>query len=433
MDDKEYIGRLFDEILDFALKTKCAVVVEGPKWCGKTTTCERHAKEKIDLMPLNTRNELIYEAKVAPHEFLTDREHPLLIDEWQHVSFIWDQLKIEADQSRKFGQYLLTGSVTDRDVDDDFYKDMESRHTGNGRIIRKRMRTMSLYESKESNGTVSLQDIRNNKFRFAKSRMNIQDYAFCICRGGWPLSIGQEEDVALQQAKDYYETLVTDDIFSLKSIRLIKDENKARKILRSYSRNVSIAASDATLIEDCVSNGESFDKETFYKYLKALDYLHVTEELPAWNPNVRSKTSIRTKPTRHFTDPSIAAAGLGLNPVSLFRNMDAFGLLFESMVIRDLRTYCEVIGARLYKYRDSKKREADAVIVFDDGSWALIEVKLGGEDDINKAAVKLLNISEDIDQEKTGRNSFLMIITKGNIAYRREDGVYVVPLGCLKP
>ena len=431
MEEEKYIGRLFDDVLDFALKTKAAVVVEGPKWCGKSTTCSRHAAETVDLMPIQTREEYVLEAKIMPHEFLTSRKHPLLIDEWQHISFIWDQIKVEADRSGEFGEYILTGSVTDKIADDAFLQ--EGRHTGNGRIIRKKMRTMSLFESGESLGSASLSAIKDGTFRFGKSSMTLKDYAFCICRGGWPMAMRREEQVvALQQAKDYYETVVTDDLFSVKGIPLVKDEGKARRVMRSYARNVSIAASDATLLEDCTSNDESFDKQTFYKYLNALDYLHVKEELPAWNPNVRSKTAIRTKPTRHFVDPSIAAAALGLTPESLFRNLDTFGLLFESMVIRDLRVYCDALRARVYKYRDAKKREADAVIVFEDGTWALVEVKLGGMEDVEEAAKKLRAIAEDIDTEKTGDCAFLMVVTKGNIAYRREDGVYVVPLGALR-
>lgn len=427
---KKYIKRLFDDTLEFSLKSKGAVVVEGPKWCGKSTTCKRYAKEIVDLMPLKTRDELILEAKLAPHIFLNSRSKPLLIDEWQHIYFIWDQIKVEVDEASEFGQFILTGSVTDRDIDD---KEYERSHTGNGRIIRKKMRTMSLFESGESNGSVSLTKLKNGEFHISKCNLSMEDYAFLICRGGWPIAIlNEDKEVSLAQAKDYYEVLVSDDIFSLKSIKLVKDESRARKVLRSYARNVSIAATTQTLIDDCTSNESSFDKETFYKYLNALEYLHVIEELPAWNPNVRSKTSIRTKETRHFTDPSIGAAALGLTPSSLFRNMDTFGLMFESLVVRDIRVYADSINARVYKYRDSKKREADIVIVFNDGSWALVEVKLGGNEDIDNAARKLLNIANDIDVDKTGSCSFLMIVTKGQFAYKREDGVYVVPLGCLR-
>ena len=432
METEFYLPRLFDGILDFAMKTKCVVVVEGPKWCGKSTTCKRHAKDVADFMPIQTREDLILEAKIAPHQFLASRAHPLLIDEWQHVAFLWDQFKYEADQSHAFGQYILTGSVTDRDVDDSFFS-KEEKHTGNGRIIRKRMRTMSLFESGESNGNVSLQGLKGGEFAVAKSKMSIEDYAFSICRGGWPVAVIQKGEIALQQAKDYYEMVVTDDLFSLKTIHLVKDEGKARKVMRSYARNVSISASAETLLGDCIDGDSSFDKETFYKYLNALDYLFVTDDLPAWNPNVRSKTSIRTKATRHFVDPSIATASLGLTPQSLFRNMTTFGFLFESLAVRDIRIYAEAIGAKVYKYRDAKKREADIVIVFADGSFALVEVKLGGVADVEEAATKLQALANDIDTEKTGNLAFLMVITKGNVAYRREqDGVYVVPLGCLR-
>jgi len=426
---KDYINRVFDEILDFAIRSKGAVVVEGPKWCGKSTTCKRHAKEIVDLMPLTTREEYIKEAKIAPDVFLNSRNKPLLIDEWQHVSFLWDQIKVEVDNSSQFGQFILTGSVTDKDKAKEY---IDKSHTGNGRIIRKKMRTMSLFESGEGNGLVSISDLKKGIFNNAKCEIKLADYAFLICRGGWPLAVGQEKDIALTQSKDYYEVLVSDDIFSLDSIKLHKDEDRARRLLRSYARNVSIAADTKTLNDDCADDELSFDKETFNKYLLALQYLYVIEELPAWNPNVRSKTAIRTKPTRHFIDPSIATSALGLTPTSLFRNITTFGLLFESLAVRDIRTYCDVINARVYKYRDSKKREADIVIVFEDGSFALIEVKLGNEEDIDDAARKLINIESDINTNKTGKCAFLMVITKGSLAYQRQDGVYVVPLGCLK-
>ena len=431
--DKEpiYIKRIFDDILDFALKSKSAVIVEGPKSCGKSTTSKRHAKTVIDLMPLVTRQQYIDYAKAAPHEFLNDGEHPLLIDEWQHIYFIWDQIKVEADRIRDFGQFILTGSVTDKALGDKIFDD--SKHTGNGRIIRKRMRPMSLYESGDSDGAISIKDLKDGKFNYHISSKSIRDYAFYICRGGWPLSLCEDKEVALQQAIDFYNVTATDDIFSLKSIPLRKDEYKARQVLRSYARNVSIAASDQTLIDDCVGTGDTFDEETFTKYIEALKYLFVIEELPAWNPNLRSKTAIRTKPTRHFVDPSIGAAALGVSPEGLFKDISTFGLMFESLAVRDLRIYGDYLNAHLYKYRDSKKRESDIVMQFRDGSWALFEVKLGDSDDINSAAAKLLEIANDINIEKTGRPAFLMVITKGPIAYKRDDGVYVVPLACLKP
>ncbi|MBQ6520890.1 MAG: ATP-binding protein [Anaerolineaceae bacterium] len=430
MSEYKYINRLFDEIAAFSLKSKGALVIVGPKWCGKSTTANRYARTVIDLMPLDTRQDYIDLAKISPSHFLNYGPKPILIDEWQHVSFIWDQVKYEVDKTGEFGQYILTGSVTDKN-NKDLYDD-SGRHTGNGRIIRKMMRTMSLYETGDSNGTVSLLDLKKGKFSPAMSTKNINDYAYYVCRGGWPLAIHQERDISLAQAADYYEVVVTDDIFSLKDIPLRRDEQKARKIMRSYARNVSIAASDETLRDDCTASDETFDKDVFSKYLNVLRNLYVIEELPAWNPNLRSKTAIRTKETRHFTDPSIGAAALGITPEGIFKDITTFGLLFESLVIHDLRVYADTIGAHVYKYRDSKKREADAVIQFRDGSWALIEVKLGGEDDIVQAAKNLINIADDIDKDKTGKPAFLMVVTKNKVAYQMENGVYVVPLCCLK-
>ena len=430
MHEKEYISRLFDKMVEFTLKSKGALVIVGPKWCGKSTTAKRYAKTIIDLMPLESRNEYIELAKISPENFLNYGPKPILVDEWQHVSFIWDQVKYEVDKTGEFGQYILTGSVTDKNKTE--LDDESSRHTGNGRIIRKMMRTMSLYETGDSNGTVSLLDLKNGKFSNAMSKKNINDYAYYICRGGWPVAIGKDRDISLAQARDYCEVVITDDIFSLKDIPLKKDEQKARKLMRSYARNVSIAAADTTLLDDCAGRDETFDKDVFAKYLNALRNLYVIEELPAWNPNLRSKTAIRTKETRHFTDPSIGAAALGITPEGIFKDITTFGLLFESLVVHDLRVYADAIGARVYKYRDSKKREADVVVQFADGSWALIEVKLGGEEDIRKAAENLIKIADDIDYERTGKPAFLMVVTKNKVAYRMENGVYVVPLCCLK-
>lgn len=345
MSEKAYISRIFDGIVEFILKSKGALVIVGPKWCGKSTTAKRYARTVIDLMPLESRNEYIELAKISPENFLNYGPKPILVDEWQHVSFIWDQVKYEVDKTGEFGQYILTGSVTDKsrtELDDE-----SCRHTGNGRIIRKMMRTMSLYETGDSNGTVSLLDLKKGIFSKAMSKKDINDYAYYVCRGGWPVAIGKDREVALAQARDYYEVVVTDDIFSLKDIPLKRDEQKARKLMRSYARNVSIAAADTTLLEDCVGSDDTFDKDVFAKYLNALRNLYVIEELPAWNPNLRSKTAIRTKETRHFTDPSIGAAALGITPEGIFKDITTFGLLFESLVVHDLRVYADAIGAHV--------------------------------------------------------------------------------------
>jgi len=427
----KYINRLFDDVLKFSLESKGAVIIVGPKWCGKSTTAKRFCNTLIDLMPLDTREDFVRLAKTAPHQFLNFGKKPILIDEWQHVSFIWDQIKYEVDLGQSFGQYILTGSVSDKQRKDTTDNTI-NRHTGNGRIVKKMMRTLSLYETKDSNGSVSLSDLKKGVFKPSFSDKTIEDYAYYICRGGWPVAINCSYKVSLQQAKDYYEMVVSEDIFSLKDIPLLKNEQRARKVMRSYARNISTPASDETMREDCSSLDETFDKDVFSKYLNALINLYVIDELPAWNPNLRSKTAIRTKNTRHFVDPSIGAAALGITPENIFKDIVTFGFMFESLVIHDLRIYCDTINAKLYKYRDSKKREADAVIQFEDGSFALVEVKLGNQEDVNNACKNLCDIAKDIDLDKTGQIAFLMVVTKNKFAYKTEDGIYVVPLACLK-
>ncbi len=431
MKKQIYIPRLFDNILNFALRSKGAVLVVGPKSCGKSTTSKRLAKTVIDLTDQDASVQQIALAKVSPTKFLNQGEKPILIDEWQEVSFIWNSIKNEVDKISSFGQYILTGSVTDKTFFDNNIN--SNRHTGTARIVKKIMRPMSLFESGDSNGNVSLLALKDGKFKPTTSSKTIDDYAFLICRGGWPLSINKEKDVALQQSIDFYEGLVSEDIFSLRDIPLRKDEQCARKLMRSYSRAISTQTADKVIMDDVASSRETFDIKTFNKYILALERLYVIDELEAWNPNLRSKIAIREKSTRHFVDPSIAAAALGTSPNSLFKDIKTFGLLFESLAIRDLKIYCDSFGAKIYHYRDKTDREADAVIYFKDGSWALIEVKLGDKKDIDDAAKKLLKISRDIDERKTGSPAFLMIITKNNVAIKRDDGIYEVPLGCLKP
>ena len=429
--DEKYIPRLFDQTLDFALKSKGAVLVVGPKSCGKSRTSSRYAKTIIDLTDEKTNEQQIALANVSPERFLNQGKRPLLIDEWQEISFIWNSIKKEVDKSSAFGQFILTGSVTDKTLING--EENKSRHTGTGRIIKKVMRPMSLFESGDSNGEVSLLALKDNKFQISVSSKTIEDYAYLICRGGWPLAINKQKDVALQQAIDFYDAVVGEDIFSLKDVPLRKDEQRARKVMRAYSRAIASQTADSVIMNDVAAGDESFDVKTFNKYMLALRRLYVVEELEAWNPNLRSKIAVREKNTRHFVDPSIAAASFGVGPDGLFSDMKTFGFLFESLAIRDLRIYCDTFGAHLYHFKDQTDREADAVIQFRDGSWALIEVKMTEQEDIDKAAEKLLKIAKDIDEEKTGKPAFLMIITKGITAKRREDGVYEVPLACLKP
>ena len=420
-----YIPRLFDEILQFSLESKGAVLVVGPKWCGKTTTCARHAKTIVELLPLKTRQQLIEFAKNAPDLFLNQGEKPILIDEWQFIPFIWNEIKIQVDKNSTFGEYILTGSVTNKlSFSNNNEEDTSNEHTGNGRICRKMMRTLSLYESNESNGLVSLSSLKNGNFELGICDKNIFDYAFYICRGGWPLAIGKSEKVALAQAYYYFEILYQDDIFTFKDLGIRKNILTSQKIMRSYARNVGTQCPDSVIINDV-----NIDLKTFDKYFSALQRLFVVDEVLAWNTNLRRKTAIRTKNTRYFVDPSIAVASLGLTPQSLFKDMKLFGFLFESLAIRDLKIYASTIDASVYHYRDSLNRECDAVIVYRDGEFGLVEIKLGVDDDIEEAANNLKKIRDDLIEKPI----YLMVITKEKYAYKREDGVYVVPLGCLKP
>ncbi len=424
MENGKYINRLYDKKLEFYLKSVGAVLISGPKFCGKSTTAARYAKTIIDLTKNATRDYYVSLAKTSSDHFLNFGDKPLLIDEWQIVSFLWNDIKASISESGSFGQYILTGSVTDNTK----AINPEIRHTGTGRIITMMMRPMTLYESGDSNGLVSISSLKEGSFSPCLCSKSIDDYAFYICRGGWPLSIGQEKEVAVQQAINFYEGSVAEDIFSLTDIPLRRDVEKSRRLLRSYARHIGSQASNEELRADL---GEGMDDGTFKKYLLALERLYISDELPAWNPNLRSKTAIRTKNTRYFVDPSIATSALGVGPEGLFKDMHTFGFLFESLAIRDLKAYCSVINAELYHYRDKSGREADGVIVFRDGDWALVEIKLGGFEDVDSAAKKLLKLSEDIVEDKE-KPVFLMVVTKDGVAYQREDGVYVVPLACLK-
>ena len=431
--EKEYIERLFDKKLDFYLKTVGAIQIVGPKWCGKSRTAKRHAKTVIDLMKKRERDQYIELAKKAPEVLLNSGDKPILIDEWQVISFIWNLIKESIDENGGFGQYILTGSVTDNTASKSLAGEENERHTGTGRIIRKVMRTMSSFESHDSNGIVSISNLKDNVFTPGISQKTIFDYSYLICRGGWPLAIDDDRDIALQQAKTCFDGLVNKHVFSLKDIPLKKDVKRAMKLLKSYSRNISTEASNESIKADLKENGDEIDKNTFVKYLLALERLYVIDELEAWNPNLRSKTAIREKSTRHFVDPSIATSALGITPESMFSDMKTFGLLFESLAIRDLRIYCDSIGAEVYHYRDKADREADAVISFADGSWALLEVKLGDKEEIETASKKLVLLAKDINKKEHPEPAFLMIVTAQKVAYKDDNGVYVVPLCCLKP
>lgn len=420
---KDYLPRLFDETLEFSLKSKGAVLVVGPKWCGKTRTCSRHAKTIIEMLPADTRKQNVLFAKNAPSLFLSQGPKPILIDEWQIISFIWDSIKTEVDKNDDFGQFILTGSVTDRIAYDGGNKEEQERHTGNGRITIKKLRTMSLFESGDSNGTVSLSKLGEGIFEEAISNADIEDYAYRICRGGWPLAIGENKDVALQQAIDYYDMLYNEDVFSIRDIKFHKDTTIAEKVIRSYARNIGTSCASSLIADDA-----GIDKETMNKFDEVLQRLYILDNVRAWSVNLRSRTAIRTKDTRYFVDPSIATAALGLTPSSLFKDMNYFGFLFESLAIRDLKIYSESINAKLFHYRDKRGLEADAVLVYKNGEFALIEIKLGDDESIDLAAKNLLKLQDDLIKKPL----YLMVITKSRYAYKRDDGVYVVPLATLR-
>ncbi len=422
-----YLNRITDEILKKKLKSSGAVLIEGPKWCGKSTTCKMHANSVVYLQDPMTRDQEKALAYNAPQIFL-DREPPFLIDEWQEAPILWDAIRYEVDSRRAFGQFILTGSATPLEEK----QKQEIKHSGIGRITRIRMWTMSLYESGDSSGTISLSSMFNNENIGSTCSKDLRDYAFLLCRGGWPTSIGVDDDIALEQSVNYVEELISTDF--IKAGGPVNNEDRIRKLLASYSRNLSTPASKASILRDMRNNGEEkFDDETFSKYYAVLNKLFVFEEIEAWNPNIRSKARIQSAKIRHFTDPSIATAILKAGPNDLIADLKTFGLFFESLCIRDLRIYASLLDGKLYHYRDSNGLEADAVIHLKDGRYALIEVKFGRQEDIDIAAEHLKKLANLIDTSKMPSPSALIIITAKNTAYKRPDGVYVVPLAVLKP
>lgn len=421
---KKYIPRIVDDILDFKLRSKGAVWIKGPKWCGKSTTAEKFARSKIFMQDESTRESNTLLAKINPSTFL-EGDTPLLIDEWQVIPFIWNQIRMEVDRRDEFGQFIITGS---RQPDE---KDRKDQHSGTGRITDLTMRTMTLFESGESNGAISLEVLFDGgNPKAIRCDATLDDYAFYVARGGWPKAIGMEKDVALQQAIDYTEGIITSE---MPDVGVTRSPERIRLLLRSYARNCSTQANNRTIKEDMKINDEStLDEDTIAKYVNALKSLFVVEESMAWNTNLRSKCAIRTSNTRYFTDPSIACAALGIRPKGLLKDIRLFGFLFENLCIRDLRVYSERIGGTVKHFRNSAGVESDAVITLRDGRWAAIEVKLGSEDLIDSAAKNLISLKNDVDSGNGGP-SFLMVITATNAAYRREDGVWVVPIGCLGP
>jgi len=420
MMDK-YYSRILDEVIEEELKAFGAVLINGPKWCGKTTTAKRIAKSILNMQDSTQKTIYLKTAKINPLVLLQG-ETPRLIDEWQMAPELWDAVRYDIDQKQKEGLYILTGSTR---VD-------ESRisHSGVGRISRILMRTMSLFESHDSNGAVSLTDLFDSKsFSMAKSDLTLGDLSRLIVRGGWPNSVEKDIRIAMKQVAGYIQAIVKTEIKTIDGVE--RDEAKTLAVLQSLARHTSTQATDAKIVADVESNHYSIHRNTLSDYLNVLRELYVIEDLPAWSPKLRSKTTIRTSNTRHFIDPAFAASLLHATPEGLMRDIETMGLLFESLVIRDLRVYTDCLGGYVSHYRDKSGLEVDAIIHLNDGKWAAVEVKLGSHD-IDEAAKHLLELSLKVDVKEGSRPTFMMVVTGTEFGYQREDGIYVVPIGCLR-
>lgn len=422
---KKYYKRLIEDQLQKKLKSSGAVLVAGPKFCGKTTTCMLYQKSFIKL---NTEQSINI-AKMNPKGVLIG-ENPRLIDEWQVVPDIWNQVKNDLDFDYSFGKYILTGSSTPAEK-------TQIHHSGAGRIVPIKMKPMSLFESEESKGILSISElfynpnleVFDNNDSFA-----LDDTAYLLCRGGWPISVQDDRDLGLEITRNYYDSLFVFENSENEKFREKKPE-VFKMILKSLSRNISSEAPNTTIIEDIKSsNSRTMDPKTFESYMDALEDLYIIDNISAWNPNIRSKTSIRTSPTRHFVDTSIATRALNISPNDLLNDLNSFGLFFEDFAVRDLSIYAQTIGGEIRHYRDNAGLECDAVLHLDNGSWAAIEIKLGGEKLINDGVQSLTKLKNKILEKSSEKApTFMMIVTAFGPLYRRDDGIYVVPINCLKP
>lgn len=429
-----YKHRIADALLERKLKGNGAVVVEGPKWCGKTTTAEQLAGSVIYMDDPDKITEHITMANIRPRDLLLG-DNPRLLDEWQIAPQLWDTIRFEVDHRKGQGHFILTGSSVpiQEDEDEDIPENQKIRHSGTGRFGWLRMRPMALYESGESNGTISLKELFTApEMIYAKSTLTREDIAYLICRGGWPEALEMDKEIALDKAFDYVDAIAERDMSRVDKTN--RSPERVRRLMRSYARNQASQATFETMAEDMRANEpKALDTDTIASYITALRKLFVVEESEAWNPNLRSKTAIRTSNTRYFTDPSIASATLGLGPNDLLNDFNTFGLLFETLAIRDLRTYADALMGKVAHYRDVTNLECDAVVHLRDGNYGLVEIKIGGDNLINEGAESLKKLQSKIDTTKMKKPSFLMVLIGiGEIAYRRDDGVYVVPLGCLK-
>ncbi len=421
----EYKQRIADRLLRRRLAGVGAVVIEGPKWCGKSTTAAQQASTLLYLDDPSEIKQNLRMADVNPKALLRGTP-PVLIDEWQLAPQLWDSIRFEVDYRKKPGQFILTGSAVPA-------KTNEIHHSGAGRFAWLTMRPMSLYESGDSTGEVSLAELfktPDNILGFNK--LNLEDVAFLICRGGWPYATMLEKDLALDQVKYYYDAVTRSDVSRVDDVR--RNTEMVKRLMRSYSRHQGSQATISTIVEDIRAfDEEAADVKTISSYIEALKKIFVVEDALAWNPNLRSKSAIRTSDTRYFVDPSVAVAALGLGPTDLINDLNTMGLLFETLCVRDLRVFADALDGQIYHFRDKTGLECDAVLHLRNGHFGLIEIKLGGDKSIEEGAENLKLLAKRIDTDRMKSPSFLMVLTAtGKFAYRQEDGVYVVPIGCLK-
>lgn len=422
---KDYKTRIVDNILKEKLESKGAVVIEGPKWCGKTTTAMEVAGSVLRMDEPSKREVNIQLSEIDPSRLLKGNT-PRLIDEWQIAPKLWDATRYEVDTRREVGQFILTGSAVPVDSKD-------ITHSGTGRFTWLTMRPMSLFESGESSGDVSLEELFNCPDKInGINDLDIDKLAFVTCRGGWPSAIGMKAKAALSQAVDYYEAVVKSDINRADGVS--KNPERVKRLMKSFARNQGAQIANTLIRDDIKANDtESLNEDTVASYISALKKIFVIEDMPAWNPNLRSKTAIRSSDTRYYIDPSIASAALGIGPNDLINDLNTLGLLFETMCVRDLRVYSESIGGEILHYRDKSGLECDTVIHLRNGKYGLAEIKLGGQRLIEEGVTNLKKLYEKIDTTKMPAPSFMMIVVgTGDFAYRREDGIYIVPIGCLK-
>lgn len=430
MKIKGYMSRVCDRELEEQLASSGAVLIEGAKWCGKTFTA-RNASNSVLFMQDRDKSAMYKKIASTKPSLLLEGAVPRLIDEWQEAMVLWDAVRFAVDMRGEMGQFVLTGSAVPPDKKSGSKATEDERlHSGVGRIAPLRMRPMSLWESGESNGNVSLGELFDGVQEISSlSELTVEKLAFAICRGGWPASIKLRDKAALKTARNYVEEVIHLDLHRVDNVE--RNPIRVRKLLESLARNVSTMASNETIMADVRATDQTISVNTFASYMTALTRIFIVDDVPAWSPALRSKTTIRTASKRHFVDPSVAASLLRSNPARLLKDFNTFGLLFEDLCARDLRVYAQDLDGTVFHYHDKNDLECDLVVALYDGRWAAVEVKLGGNEE-EAAAKNLLSLSKKIDSQRMQGPSFLMILTGGQYAYRRDDGVFVVPIGCLK-